>query len=59
MQSEQTMDITTYGHMVDALSQGMGKWAKEITVYDTFVYMNSVEEDKRLRSFLDWSLPYT
>lgn len=38
MQSEQTMDITTYGHMVDALSQGMGKWAKEITVYDTFVY---------------------
>lgn len=27
-------DIITYGHMVDVLSQEMGKGAREITVYE-------------------------
>lgn len=29
-----TMDTITYGHMVDALAQGMGKGGREITMDD-------------------------
>lgn len=34
----------------------MGKGAREITVYEGVVHVNSVEEDERLRTILDFDL---